>query len=116
VIVYFILTSDAFEEVFTRRFSVFRVFVIFDHTHSSSSRLQKKREEKNALLHSSFFFSSARCGHRVSCTLGIRERERERFVLHILSFLSVRGLSKSARIKKNTTTRERERDFLLSER
>jgi hypothetical protein len=96
---------------------MFRVFVIFAYTLLLSLGFKiKKREEKNALLHSSFFFSSARCGHRVSCTLGIRERERERFVLHILSFLSVRGLSKSARIKKNTTTRERERDFLLSER
>ena len=36
----------------------------------------------------------------------MRERERG-FCVHILSFLSVRGLSKSACIKKNTTTRVR---------
>jgi len=82
---------------------------------------KKKREEKkkNAsahffILRSFFPLLRALCSSRVSRTLGEREREREGFVLHILSFLSARGLSKSACIKKEYKTRER--FFLLPER
>ena len=88
---------------------MFRVLIIFAYTLLLSLGFKiKKREEKNALLHSSFFFSSARCGHRVSCTLGIREREREVCVAHSEFSFCARTFQKRAHKKEHNHKGERE--------